>query len=95
MKARNFFALQYHPNTNMIFYPKQTKSSFKNDFQLFLQENVLNKQFDHSIDDYLQDFPGTFQKFYDIQIKSKNQNFNNNGNNNFNNNSWMNKNLMK
>lgn len=75
MKARNFFALQYHPNTNMIFYPKQTKSSFKNDFQLFLQENILNKQFDQSIDDYLQDFPETFQKFYDIEIKSGKQNF--------------------
>ena len=43
IKARNFCALQYHPNTNMKLYPMQSKSCFKNDLELFFDEFVTKK----------------------------------------------------
>jgi hypothetical protein len=56
-------------------YPTQTKSSYKNDFQLFFDENVINNQFDQYRDDYLQGFSGGLQKFHDIQLKFRNKTY--------------------
>ncbi|RNA45257.1 inhibitor of Bruton tyrosine kinase isoform X1 [Brachionus plicatilis] len=45
LKANNFFALQYHPNTSMHMYPLEMKSILKNDMKLFLDENLNFKNF--------------------------------------------------
>ena len=76
LKARNFFALQYHPNTNMRFYPTQTRSCFQADMQLFLDEHVVSKSSSqHNHNDYSNDFYSGFQKFYDIELKYRNHTF--------------------
>ena len=45
IKARNFFALQYHPNTNMRYYPLQMKSTLSEDMSLYLTENQSPSEF--------------------------------------------------
>lgn len=45
LKANNFFALQYHPNTSMRMYPLEMKSALKNDMKEFLDENLQFKNF--------------------------------------------------
>ncbi|CAF0720757.1 unnamed protein product [Brachionus calyciflorus] len=45
LKANNFTALQYHPNTTMHMYPMEMKSILRNDMKLFLDESLLNRDF--------------------------------------------------
>lgn len=45
MKARNFSALQYHPNTNMRMYPIESKSLLKKNMKEFLDESINYKEF--------------------------------------------------
>ena len=75
MKARNFFALQYHPNTNMRCYPTQVKSCYKNDLKLFLDEHVISRPFSQHKDDYSNSFCSGIQKFYDIEVRYRNHVF--------------------
>lgn len=68
LKARNFFALQYHPNSNMKYYPSQVKSSFKSNMQLFMDEHAVKCANSNS---YYQE---PFQ-LNDIKLKYKNLTF--------------------
>jgi hypothetical protein len=69
LKARNFFALQYHPNTNMQNYPIEAHSEFNYNMQLFFTENVtVNRQESLYSNSYSQDFN-------DIQFKYHNATF--------------------
>lgn len=68
-KARNYFCLQYHPNTGMRYYPIKEESIFNDDMHLYLSENI--NQPSHSSSSY----SNIELQSHDIELKYRNQTF--------------------
>ncbi len=66
LKSRNFFALQYHPNTNMRYYPVQSTSSFNQDMKTFLTDNMIKKNENES---YATGYFSLDRQYHDIDLK--------------------------
>ena len=70
-KGRNFFALQYHPNTNMRYYPSSSPSVFSQDMQVYMDEylNQIDENFNtfSCVDNFIS-CPQP-QQPYDTEIK--------------------------
>ena len=67
-KARNYFCLQYHPNTGMRYYPIKQDTVFFENMENFLNENVQqpNSGFGYS---------NIEPQFHDIELKYRNHVF--------------------
>lgn len=69
-KARNFFALQYAPTTNMRNYPMLHKTLFAQNMKSYLQENITKKPSNEfGFDSYGLVDPFADQKSHDIELK--------------------------